>query len=227
MTEEQLKENIAKSIASLRKSRGMTQADLAQALNYSDKSVSKWERGDGVPDIIVIHRIAELFGVTLNDIINEESEKPEKTAEIPEKKRRRRRKPHFTNRVIIPLLSVGLVFLVFSLIFAFLKIFEFDFPKTWLVFILAIPVACIPLIVFAEIWWDLPQRFICITALVWSIVLFLGLAFDSAKIVPVIVTAAIFQVLVVLWFTMRSLSKKRRRRRAAVSHESEQKTNGE
>lgn len=202
MTEEQLRENIAKNIASLRKEKGMTQAELAEALNYSDKSVSKWERGDGIPDILVIHKIAELFGVTLNDIISEE---------IVVKKKGE--KPHLTNRIIIPLLSVGLVFLVFSLVFAIMTIFEFNLPRTWLVFVLAIPVACIPLVVFAAIWWDLPQRFICVTALVWSTVLFLGLAFESEKILSVIITAGIFQVLVILWFIMRYRSKKRKEKK--------------
>lgn len=213
MTEEQLKQNIAKNIASLRKNRGMTQAELAEALNYSDKSVSKWERGDGVPDILVIHKIAELFGVTLNDIISEEI--------VIKSEKKRRRKPHLTNRIIIPLLSVGLVFLVFSLVFAFLKIFEVSFPRMWLIFIAAIPVACIPLVVFAEIWWYLPQRFTCITALVWSTVLFLSLAFNSAKAASIIVTAAIFQVLVILWFIMRSRAKKRKRRHRGIPEEPE------
>lgn len=199
MTEEKLKENIAKNIASLRKKNGMTQAELADALNYSDKSVSKWERGDGIPDILVINKIAELFGVTVNDIISEE---------IVIKKKGE--KPHLTNRIIIPLLSVGLVFLVFSIVFGIMNIFEFNLPRTWLIFILAIPVACIPLIVFAALWWDIPQRFICVTALVWSIVLFLGLAFESEKILSVIITAGIFQVLVILWFIMRYRSKKRK-----------------
>lgn len=208
MTEEKLRENIAKNIASLRKEKGMTQAELAEALNYSDKSVSKWERGDGIPDILVIHKIAELFGVTLNDIISEEIVVKKKGV-----------KPHLTNRIIIPLLSVGLVFLVSSLVFAIMTIFEFTLPRAWLVFILAIPVACIPLIVFAMLWWDLPQRFVCVTALVWSIVLFLGIAYESEKIISVIITAGIFQVLVILWFIMRYRSKKRKEKQQKINEE--------
>ena len=72
MTEEQLRANIAKNITELRKASNITQADLAEKLNYSDKSISKWERGDGVPDVIVLNKIAELFGVTLNDLVSDE-----------------------------------------------------------------------------------------------------------------------------------------------------------
>ena len=117
MTEEELKKNIAHNITSLRKNSGMTQAELAEKLNYSDKSVSKWERGDGVPDILVLHKISELFGVSLNEIIGEE---------IVIKKEKKL--PHMTNRIIIPLLSVGLVFLVASIVFLMLKIFLPSFP---------------------------------------------------------------------------------------------------
>ena len=53
MTEEQLRANIAKNITELRKASNITQADLAEKLNYSDKSISKWERGDGVPEIMI------------------------------------------------------------------------------------------------------------------------------------------------------------------------------
>lgn len=209
MTEEKLKENISKNIASLRKEKGITQAELAEALNYSDKSVSKWERGEGIPDILVIYKIAEIFEVTVNDIICDEVVIKEKS-----------KKPHLTNRIIIPLLSVGLVFLVFSLVFAVMNIFEFNFPRTWLIFVLALPVACIPLIVFSTLWWDLPQRFLCVTALVWSIVLFLFLAFENEKIISVVITAGIFQVLVILWFIMRYRSKKRKEKKKTDSKES-------
>ena len=64
MTEERLKKNIAKNLSSLRKSAGLTQAELGEKLTYSDKSISKWERGDGLPDLLVLDKLAELYGVT-------------------------------------------------------------------------------------------------------------------------------------------------------------------
>ena len=110
LTEEQLKSNIAKNITELRKASELTQAQLAEKLNYSDKSVSKWERGDGVPDVVVLQKIADLFGVTLNDLVSENKPK------LP------RKLPYLTNRIMIPLLSVGLTFLVASIVFFVLQI---------------------------------------------------------------------------------------------------------
>ena len=60
---------IGKNITRLRKMADMTQLELAEKLNYSDKSVSKWEQGNGVPDIRILMQIAVLFGVTLDDLV--------------------------------------------------------------------------------------------------------------------------------------------------------------
>ena len=57
-----LKPIIAKNIAELRKAASMTQIELATRLNYSDKAVSKWERGDSIPDVAVLKQIAEKDG---------------------------------------------------------------------------------------------------------------------------------------------------------------------
>ena len=111
MTEERLKKNIAKNLSSLRKSAGLTQAELGEKLTYSDKSISKWERGDGLPDLLVLDKLAELYGVTLNDIVGDDTPKVKTGG----------RKPHLTNRIIIPMLSAGLVFLVASIIYFALR----------------------------------------------------------------------------------------------------------
>ena len=71
---------IAKNIIALRQNRKMTQAELAEKLNYSDKAVSKWERGESVPDVLVLKSIADLFGVSL-DYLLEENHTPPKPAD--------------------------------------------------------------------------------------------------------------------------------------------------
>ena len=71
----ELNERIARNLALYRKRAGMTQAELAERINYSDKSVSKWESGNGVPDIYILVQLAEIFGVTVNDLVAEEPPK--------------------------------------------------------------------------------------------------------------------------------------------------------
>lgn len=68
---EDLKRIIADNIAELRKAVPLTQAELAEKLNYSDKAVSKWERGESIPDVIVLKQIAGIFGVSVDYLLEE------------------------------------------------------------------------------------------------------------------------------------------------------------
>ena len=63
------KNTVAKNIVRLRQASGMTQAELAAKLNYSDKAVSKWERGESLPDVAVLSKIADLFQVSLDWLV--------------------------------------------------------------------------------------------------------------------------------------------------------------
>ena len=73
---ERIKQSVAKNITDLRRSMGMTQLELAEKLNYSDKAVSKWERGDSIPDVAVLKQISDLFGVTLDYLVSEDHKSP-------------------------------------------------------------------------------------------------------------------------------------------------------
>lgn len=67
-----LRRVLAENISELRKSNNLTQAEFAERLNYSDKAVSKWERGDSLPDVIVLKTIADMYGVGLDDMLRED-----------------------------------------------------------------------------------------------------------------------------------------------------------
>ena len=67
---ENLKSIITSNLIKYRKQAGLTQAQLASKLGYSDKTVSKWEREEGVPDIYILKDIADLYGITVNDLIS-------------------------------------------------------------------------------------------------------------------------------------------------------------
>ena len=73
--DEKVKRTIASNIAHYRKECNLTQDELAELIFYSGKSVSKWERGDGVPDICVLVALADIFGVTINDMLAENIDK--------------------------------------------------------------------------------------------------------------------------------------------------------
>ena len=78
------KKTIGGFIAALRKANGMTQKDLAERLIVSDKTVSRWERDDGAPDLAVIPVIAEIFDVTCDELLRGERKSPTERAEATE-----------------------------------------------------------------------------------------------------------------------------------------------
>ncbi len=137
-----IKENIANNISALRKSRGMTQTDVAKALNYSDKSVSKWENGDSLPDITVLAALAQMYGVSLNYFVeyNEEVLIKDQTDDARER----------SNKIIILCLSVCVVLLVATVIFVYFLLYENVI--FWQAFLWAVPVSCLVLLVFARRW---------------------------------------------------------------------------
>lgn len=196
MTENELKQNIARNISTLRRARGMTQAELADKLSYSDKSVSKWERGDGLPDVLVLTRIAELFDVSVNDLLA--SVAPQPQAPAPQQRR-----ISLSRHTLITALSVGLVWFVAALVFFFIKVILPESAWAWMTFVTAIPVAAIVLVVFMHLWWGIIPQCLSVSALVWSVAVVIHLAALRPQLqnaTLIYVAAGVFQVLVVLWY---------------------------
>ena len=63
---EELNKIIANNLVKSRKNAKLTQLELAEKLMYSDKNVSKWERGDSVPDVVILKQLADIYGITVN-----------------------------------------------------------------------------------------------------------------------------------------------------------------
>ena len=80
------KEKTGQLIAELRKEKGLTQKQLAEALNVTDKAVSKWERGLSFPDISMLEPISELLGVSIMEILAGERQSGEETMSREEAK---------------------------------------------------------------------------------------------------------------------------------------------
>lgn len=158
---------VAENIATLRASRKMTQLELGEALNYSDKAISKWERAEAVPDAYVLSDLAALFDVSVDWILT----KHEKDEEPP---RRADRVAHV--RRAITMLSFFGVWTFATLIFvtlAIVGIFE------WQVFIYTIPISLIVLIVFNGLWGGRVRCFLLVASLVASLLLTLYVIFLS------------------------------------------------
>ena len=178
-----LRRTISKNIAAYRKAHKDTQAGLAEKLNYSDKSVSKWERGESVPDIYILTQIADLYGVSVSALIGEIQ--PPKES-----------KPHY--HMFILLLSLALTMAVATLLFSMFMICKVDYPA-WMFFVYALPVCSIICIVFTSLWWGILWQGVSVSALIWTLGLSLYLSFELENVSLIFLVCAALQVLTVLW----------------------------
>ena len=161
---EKLERNIAKNIALLRKHTGMTQAGLAENIGYSDKSVSKWERGEGIPDVICLSQMAELFGVTVDTLLSDDPVLPGK---IPEEEAPADAKPSYgVNHWAIVLLSMAGVWLLAALAYIIVRLAG---GESLLPIVIAVPVTMLLAVIFNSIWGSRKWAFPVITVFVWSI----------------------------------------------------------
>ncbi|MBQ8352569.1 MAG: helix-turn-helix transcriptional regulator [Clostridia bacterium] len=192
---------IGQNIALYRKRMGWTQAELAEKINYSDKSVSKWESGGGAPDVYILMQLAELFGVTVNDLLADEQPK-----KIPKK--------NLGLHLLIMGLSSGIVWLVATCIFVLLTMTGAT-GAIWTTFIFALPVNAIVLLVLASVWKYKRLNFIAVSLTVWTVLLALYCALRflaglSGTVWLVFLLGAPLQVLEILWAFFRySIFKKK------------------
>ena len=171
MNDEKLKKQLGANIASYRKSMGLTQAGLAEKLNYSDKAVSKWERAESVPDVLTLMQLAELFDVTVNDLLVDPDALPEQTGKVEqvmsaavEKAMKRK-----ANKRIILGLSSLLVWFVALLLFVILS--SLDFPKSWIAFIYALPADAIVRLSLRSAWRDFRKNQWLVSGIMWGALL--------------------------------------------------------
>lgn len=209
MDDLKLKNHIGRNIVAYRKHLRMTQADLAVRLNYSDKAVSKWERGESVPDVLTLVQLAEQFGVTVNDLIADPDALPEQTGAVQRamgKAVEKTLKRKADKRIILNLSSL-LVWFVALLIFVVLSML--DIPKSWIAFIYAVPADAIVLLSLLSAWKDFRWNKLLISAIMWGVlasvfatIVMLVDAHMWTKLLRLFLLGVPGQIAIFLWFRM-------------------------
>ena len=205
MDDEKVKARIGANIAYYRKKIGMTQAGLGEKLNYSDKAVSKWERGDSIPDVLTLMQIASLFDVTVDALLGDVDALPENPGkleramtQVSEKALRRK-----ANKNIILALSTTLVWFVALLVFVILS--TLNIAHSGLAFLYAVPANAIVLLSLRSAWRDFRWNKALISTIVWGSLasiyasIFAFVDFNAWKILLLGIPG---QVAIFLWFRM-------------------------
>lgn len=158
---EDIKSNVAKNITELRILNNMTQMELAEKLNYSDKTISKWERAESSPDISVLVEMADLFGVTLDYLV--------RTKNIEEAVVEHKNKGAKYNRRAVSYIAEGGAWIIAIFAFIITTLITNQMTFQWLYFVYALPVVLIVKLVFNSIWFNPRHNYLIISALMWSI----------------------------------------------------------
>lgn len=177
MDDEKLKFRIGANIAAYRRRAGLTQAGLAERLNYSDKAISKWERGESIPDVLTIMQLAEQFDIPVSELLADPNELPsgpptklEKAmTQVSEKALKRK-----ADKGIILWLSSTLVWFVALLVFVVIS--SFDLPYSWTAFFYAIPINAIVLLSLRSAWHDFRWNRALISIIMWGFLLSIHLS---------------------------------------------------
>ena len=205
MDDEKLKRQIGRNIATFRKRMGWTQVELAEKLNYSDKAVSKWERGESVPDVLTLADLADAVGVTVNDLLADLNALPAETGAVQQTMDRVVQKTlkRKANKNIILGLCTILVWFVALFIYVLLSSLEVN--KSWLAFFYAIPANAIVLLSMRSAWHDFRWNRALISAIMWGgllgiyMTLLVLVHFNLWKI---FLLGILGQVAILLWFKM-------------------------
>lgn len=187
-----IKTTVASNLIALRKSKGLTQADVANALNYSDKSVSKWEHADSLPDISILSALADMYGVTLDYLTHEDAE--EQLAYVNGK-----HKPDRERQLTIEILAVTIILLCSTVAFVYGYCFREVQYIFWQAYLWAIPASSILLLYFNRVWHkNILASIILKSILLWSLLLCIYLQFFDYKLWMIFIIGVPIEVIFIL-----------------------------
>ena len=183
MDESVLRKTIGRNIALYRKMHKDTQASLGEKLNYTDKAVSKWERGESIPDVYVLSCIADLYGITVSELIGESKPKI-------------RTSPHL--HLYIFLLSAALVYVISTVLIVAFEIFNVPF-NTWLFLLYGSAVSALLAVIYTMLWWNVWLQLSAWSSLIWLAGLSTFLTVPGVLLAKVFLICTALQGVVVVW----------------------------
>jgi transcriptional regulator with XRE-family HTH domain len=198
METKDIKPIIAKNLTSLRKQSGLTQAELASKLNYSDKAVSRWEHGDTLPDINVLYQLCDFYGIDMNTLVSDDEDSLAPTPPIIDLRNSLR------FRVCIFGLAVAVVWIVATIIFLYSGIIG-QGAYYWMAFVWAIPASCTAVFITSFGMKLRVFRLVMSSVLIWTLLtaVFLHFLLVGYLLWPIYLVGIPLQLIYVMIFIMK------------------------
>ena len=198
-----LKTIVGKNLNSLRKQAKLTQIELAEKFNYTDKAVSKWEQGATLPDLETLKQLAEFYGVSIDYLTEERNIKnpqynPKSDRII------------FVNRVTITALLSSIIWMIATIVFIYPLLFMKKTNAYWPIFIWAIPTNCILVLIFNRLFFRRSKITFLIswTVFLWSFLTALYMHFTfftdvGYNLWMIFILGIPAQAVIVLWYILK------------------------
>lgn len=200
----EIREIVSENLTELRKEKKLTQLELAEKINYSDKAVSKWENGEALPDIETLQKLCDFYGVTLDYLTHEGTRKDKKEFVVDKHK--------LVNRIAITIL-VSLSAIMFATVMFVYSLIAVDKTSQdyafWPAFIWAVPVCCIFTLVCDRLFFrNRHVLFVFSSILVWSFLasIYVNLCYYSiqswGQLWPLFLIGVPLQIALAIWMEM-------------------------
>lgn len=185
---------IGQNLQKLRREKKLTQLELAEKFNYSDKSISKWEKGESLPSIEVLYQLSKFYGVSLDALTSEAmpTPQPEHHSLLKDKL--------LPTKLIIALLSVCTVWIAATIIYTTLLI-TLNI-KAYTLFLWSIPISCILFVIFNAIWGKRQWLFWILSIFLWSLLVCLHMELIQYNVWPIYFIGIPIQTAIILWSTL-------------------------
>ncbi len=186
-----LKKTIANNIAFLRKSKKMTQLEFSNELHYSDKAVSKWERAESTPDIVVLKQISDFFGVSVDYLLAEHNKSETSLVNTNFKSKRT------LNKLALTFLSATPVWIIGTIVFVLIALFAHKY--IWPVFYICVPITILLFLIFNSVWGNRRINYFIISCFIWSILFCLYFIFIKYNAWQLFILGIPAQITILLW----------------------------
>lgn len=180
-----IKETISQNILTLRKKRKLTQIELSEKLNYSDKAISRWEKGESLPDLETLHKLSEILDVPVSSFFEENAflELEEKPLKQP-------------NKIMVTVLSCMVVWMCATIIYVYLN--WYAGLQFWQIFIWAVPVTCLLLKGFNKVWGKKSYSIAITSLLIWSLIASIYFQFLSYNVWIIFLLGPVIQAILII-----------------------------
>ena len=199
---EELRKIVGNNLAELRKRKGLTQLELAEKFNYTDRAVSKWENGDTLPDLEVLYQLCEFYGVTLDYLTHEDNAMFVKDD---------REELSFVNKVSIVCLSISFVWILATAIFV-ISLLRHTTPL-WQAFVWAVPVSALFMTFFNRRFFHRRITFVILwSVFTWSLIASVYLTLINLQIWPIWFIGIPVQATLFFWLNIKIKPKEKKQK---------------